>query len=175
MSQIQTAILAIVPGRHRLGVAVFRSGYLCYYRGKSLRQFRTEESLREAVRKFLAELVTRYGVNHLAIQTLIAQQKTSPLLVTVAEEVRIFSETEESVNLHEYSPFFVRQAFCHSATEEEPAIQKNAARQLAGRYPELERYLCRTKDWEKRYYRYIFSAIALGAVCSEELKNRKNV
>ncbi len=171
MPKTQTNILAVVPGRHRLGAAVFRGGYLCYYRGKSLRQFRSEKSLQEAVRKLLVKLVARYEVNHLTVQELITQQKASCLLVAVAREIKSFAETE-GIKLHEYSPLFVRQAFC---SDEEPATQENAAWQIAKRYPELERYLRRTKDWEKRYYRYIFSAVALGAVCSDELKNKKNV
>lgn len=170
MPQNQTNILAIVPGRHRIGVAVFRNGYLSYYRGKSLRQFRSEKFLQEAVRKFLVKLVARYDVNHLAVQELITQQKASRLLLAVAEQIKSFAETE-GIKLHEYNPLFVHQTICL----DEPATQENTAWEMAKRYPELERYLRRTKDWERRYYRYIFSAVALGAVCSEELKDKKNV
>ena len=170
MFQNQTNVLAVSPGRHRIGVAVFRNGYLCYYRGKSLRQFRNEKSLQNAVEKFLANLVTRYGINYLTVQSLIRQQETSPLLIAVAELVKRFAEIE-GIKLHEYSPFFVRQSFCRM----QPPTQENAARNIAKQYPELERYLSRTKDWERRYYRYIFNAIAVGAVCSQELKDYQNV
>jgi hypothetical protein len=43
-------------------------------------------------------------------------------------------------------------------------MSADAGRQMASRYVELTRYLHGNNDWERRYYGFVFNAIAVGEV-----------
>lgn len=170
---LQNTILGISPGRSRLGFGVFRDDDLLYYGGKSLCKFKTKTLVLSAVGNFLKFVFTKYKVGHVALPKLIKQQESSPLLVSVFRQIKIVSR-QSNVSIHEYHLIFIRQHLCKPGKP----TKENTTPKLAEQYPELNRYLKRTSPWERRYYGYIFNAVAAGAICTEELKkpeNNKNV
>jgi Holliday junction resolvasome RuvABC endonuclease subunit len=165
----QNIILSVSPGRHRIGYAIFHDGKLLYYGGTSLGRYKTNESAENAVEKFLKRIFTRYQVNHLAIPKLIKQQELSILLVSITALIKAVARTA-SVSIHEYSPIYIREQFCKN----EKSTKANTAKNLAARYGELNKYFNRTSEWERKYYGFVFTAVAAGAICAEELKNKEN-
>ncbi len=162
-------ILAISPGRNRMGYAVFSENKLFYYGGTLLSRYKTKESVLIAVEKFLKRIFTKYRISHLAIQKLIKQQELSTLLVLITAQIKTIAN-KQNVSVHEYSPMYIRQQFCR----DEKSTKANTTKTLTARYAELNRYYNRTSEWERKYYDYVFTAIATGIICAEELKKSKN-
>lgn len=164
----QNTVLAVIAGRYRLGVAVFRgTENLMYYRGKSLKQYRTENLLVKATRKFLKETFARNRITHLAMHKLQKSQKNSPLLAAIVREIKLAAR-KNKIAFCEYDAVSIRRKFCD--TEEQRATREVVAGKLAQKYPELARLRQRTRGWERKYYGYVFDAIACAEVCAAELR-----
>lgn len=182
MPHKQNTILAIIPGRSRLGIAVFRhcgdgdnEGYndstsLLYYGGKSLKRYRARNLLLKAVRIYLKEVFLGYRITHLATRKLLKSQKDSSLLVAVAREIRL-SAKKNNVIFCEYDAASARRKFC-GAGQNGRVTKETVIARLIERYPELTRLRQRNRIWEKRYYGYVFEAIAIAEVCSADVQKK---
>lgn len=157
MPEIPLSILAVSPGRSRLGVAVFRNGTLTYYGGKSLRQYRSESDSQQAIRKSLIKLIRRYGINSFAMADLNKQQRHSPTVVSIDAYIQMVAR-QNRMAIRKYNPISVRKILC----EDDKPTKDNVAHRLVKRYRELGRYLSDSNSWERRYYGFVFSAIAIG-------------
>lgn len=173
MHPYSPVILSIAPGRNRLGIAVFRHGNLVFYGGKSLRQHRSELEVFAAVERLIEGLIGSYRVTHLAIFELNEQQRRFAHLAALAEHILAVAR-RSGIPVHQYNSLFVRRQFCPG----ERATKANTAARLIEEYLELGKYLSRVSDWERRYYGYVFEAIALGKVCARQIdgdtRNIKN-
>lgn len=159
MPRNRHSILSITPGRSRLGVAVFHNGTLIYYVGKSLRQFRSETELLHAVKKILAKLIERYAIRTVLVPELNRQQRHSDGVVLIDRLIESFVRSR-GVRVNRYDPLIVRRSLCG----ETRPTKSNTAHSLSKRYVELKRFLIGESDWERRYYGYVFGAIAGGEV-----------
>ena len=158
------AVLSIALSRNRLGLAVYRDGFLEYYRGKTLRQFRRRRQRSHAVARILRDLIGHYSPGELLMPQLNTQQRHSDeLRALYSLSGRIVEQ--EGLLLHLYDQTDVKAAIC----EGEKGTNANVELKLIKQYPELERY-CRARvEWERRYYRLVFQAIAAGeARCKEK-------
>jgi RNase H-fold protein (predicted Holliday junction resolvase) len=164
-------ILAVIPGRRRIGFAVFFNQTLVYYGGTSLARFKTKQKVFEAVEKFMDKNINRFEIDRVAVRRLSKSQETSPLLVSISEHIKTICKTEK-LELSFYDGKFINRYFCK---ENERATKEKTAAFLAAKYPELNCYYKLKKDYEKKYYAFVFQAIALGLVCISELKESKNV
>ena len=167
MPEISRSILAVTVGRSRLGIAVFRNGTLTYYGGKSLRQYSSESDRHGAIHKFLHKLFHRYGINSLAMTDLNKQQRHSPAVISVDSYVRSIAK-DSHVTIRKYDAVTVRMMIC----EKDKPTKDNTAAKLVERYGELGRYHRGANSWERRYYGFVFSAIAIGEVFTRDLRVR---
>lgn len=159
MSRNRHSILSITSGRSRLGVAVFHNGSLIYYSGKSLRQFRSESGLLHAVRKILAKLIERYAIQTVLVPELNPQQRHSTGVILIDTQIESFLRGQ-GLSVRKYDPLTVRRSLC---VDSKPT-KLNTARVLTKRYAELNRFRFDESEWERRYYGYVFGAIAGGEV-----------
>lgn len=153
----QDYVISLIPGRRRLGVAVFRNGTLFYYAGKSLRQFRSEAESLRAVRRMLSKLIERYSIRIVLLPELNRQQQRAEGVVAI-ETVIVRFMRNRGVSVDRYDPMIARRRLCDGVkpTKWETAIS------LSKRYAELSRFTVGSGDWQKRYYGYVFGAIAGG-------------
>jgi RNase H-fold protein (predicted Holliday junction resolvase) len=163
-------ILAVIPGRRRIGFAVFYNQNLVYYGGTSLARFKTKQTICEAVEKFMGKHINRFEINGVAVRRLDKSQEISPLLVSISKYLKTICKAEK-LELSFYDGKFINTHFCKE--NERPTKEKTAAF-LAAKYPELNCYYKLKKDYEKKYYAFVFQAIALGLVCLAELDKKEN-
>lgn len=160
MNLIPRSILSVSPGRGRLGVAVFRRGRLIYYRVKSLRQYRSDIDLRNALENILDRLFTRFGIDELRLPELNKQQRHSAGLLSI-DKVLVLTARQQKIATRRYDPLNVREMICKGTKP----TKANAEQKLAEIYPELAQYRRGDLEWERRYYGFLFSAIAGGCEC----------
>lgn len=166
MNPITHSILSISPSRGRLGVAVFRRGRLIYYGVKSLRQFQNGDDLRSASERILAKLFKKYCIGTLMMPVLNRQQSHSTVLVSIDRTCRDLAR-HHKVSLQPYDPLAVRRILCQEAKP----TKANASDKLVEIYPELSRHNRGGSQWERRYYGYLFGAIAAFKACEFDKQN----
>jgi len=167
MNKIKT-FLAIVPGRHRLGYAVFHHNKLSFYGIASLSSFKTKDEIFQAVERFLIRIISRFQFDRIVTYKLSKSQAASVLLVEATGHLRNLAEKQKIKTLR-YDSHFVNRHFCRN--DERPTKDKTALF-LVSKYPELKRYHQLKQEWQQRYYAYLFKAIALGLVCLDELTRK---
>ena len=169
MNKIKT-IFSIVPGRHRLGYAVFHRNKLIFYGIASLSSFKTKSEIDKAVERFLVRIVSRFQIDRVAIRKLDKSQKESILLTELTEHLKGLCK-KQKIKVLPYDRNFINRHFCKS--DERPTKDKTAL-SLVSTYPELKRYRNLKQEWQQRYYACIFKAIALGLVCLAELARKED-
>lgn len=168
MNKIKT-ILAIVPGRHRLGYAVFHHNKLSFYGVASLSKFKTKDAIYQAVERFLMRSISRFQLDRIVIYKLNKSQTASTLLVEVTEHLKALAR-KQKIKILCYDGNFVNRHFCRD--DERPTKDKTAA-YLVSKYPELKRYHNLKQEWQQRYYTSLFKALALGLRCQAELARKE--
>ena len=169
MNKIKT-ILSVIPGRHRLGYAIFHQNKLIFYGITSLSSFKTKGEIAKALERFLVRIVSRFQIDKIAIRKLEKSQEASPLLTEITEHLKILCR-KQSIKILRYERNFINRHFCEN--DERPTKDKTALA-LVSKYPELKRYYELKQEWQQRYYSYIFKAIALGLVCLTELARKED-
>ncbi|MFN0278505.1 MAG: hypothetical protein ACKVRN_07880 [Pyrinomonadaceae bacterium] len=111
------------------------------------------------MKKILAKLVERYAIRTVLVPELNRQQLHSAGVVLIDMLIENFVRSR-GVRVDRYDPLIVRRSLCG----ETKPTKSNTARSLSKRYAELARFLFGESDWERRYYGYVFGAIAGGEV-----------
>lgn len=161
-------ILAVDPGRSRLGVAVFEGTALHYYAVKALRVPGTRADVCRAAERVLSTLIAAHRPTHMAIeQPLVVQQRAALL----AHVIRALKTTARRYGLviSEYAPQVVRRLIC----DYEKPTKRAVAQRLAALYPELGRYRAVQSRWAELYYERLFGAVAVGLVCYTLRENQQ--
>lgn len=170
MSQmLSSIILGIDPGARQIGVSVFKDDELIFYAVKSIKKPNKEESLIK-LRKVVGELIASYQVEFVAIEKVVFVQQHRSFVKVVYEEIKDFLK-RQNIELFEYNPKLIRQTICGL----QKPTKRNTALILAQRYGELTRYFNVPRLWQKRYFAQLFDAIAVGLVCSKELRETKQL
>ena len=157
-------ILAIDPGTKELGVAVLEDAELVYYAVKTVRDRSTAQSILQQIAKITSDLVVKFHPESLAIEKMFIVQKSAALLSVAAEEMK--SVASYRLDVYEYAPKTVRKFICQDGA----ATKREVARVVAERYPELRRHLQTRNKWDEKYYANIFDAVAVGLMCSNEIR-----
>jgi Holliday junction resolvasome RuvABC endonuclease subunit len=160
-------ILAIDPGTRRIGVAVLEGKELLYYGVKTIRRPKTPREILEEGAILIKNVTTIYQPHILAIEKMSLIQKSETLLVVVAEEIKATAK-KEGLSIYEYIPAMVRKRICQTGK----ATKQETAKQIALRYPELQRYLHYPSKWEEIYYANMFDAVAVGICCYLDLEKQ---
>ena len=161
----QSTILAVDPGTRELGVAVFKNQELIFYHVKTATNRKSPLAALEIIAAYIRNLVKKYYPTVLAVEKMFITQKNSALLVVAAEQIKAVAK-EANLPVYEYAPTSIRKRLCRSGR----ATKREAARILTLKYPELKRYYLRTAKWERDYYANLFDAVAVGVVCTDDLK-----
>lgn len=159
-----TKILAIDPGTKELGVAVLFEDQLEYYGVKTFKRRQPAHLFLSGVARYISELIAEHQPQALAIEQTFFIQKESALLNVTAAVIRHMAK-QAGLTVYEFDPTKVRQLICQS----DRATKREAAKILAGRYPELARYLKQPTKWETLYRAHVFDAVAVGLVCRQQL------
>jgi Holliday junction resolvasome RuvABC endonuclease subunit len=152
-------ILAVDPGRTRLGVAVFEGAALRYYAVKTLRVPGTPADVRRVAAHILSTLIATYRPTHMAIEQPLVVQQRAELLAHVIGALKTTARLHGLI-VGEYSPQAIRRFICATIKP----TKSEVAHRLAAQYPELMRYDHAQTKWEEMYYERMFGAIAVGLV-----------
>lgn len=159
MNHTQNAILAIAPGKREIGVAVFVGFDLVYVSVKTIRQQKIKKIAPEEISRILQKLFAGFAIKIVVAKAISQYQTLSPDLKRFVERIKFECEQKEipvaTVSLEE-----IKLALCNG----EKATEKKAFETLLLDYPELKRYWNRPNKWQKDYYAFLFSAVAVGAV-----------
>ena len=150
-------ILAIDPGSREMGVVVLEGSDLIHHGVKSLKTFRPEAVLREAVNDIIKKLIIEYRIRIMVVENGWFSQEQSPLFQAVFQTIEAVA-AEESLKLVAYAPKTIRKIICGDGK----ATKKRAARILAIQYPLLEIYLEQNYRWKEKYWLNVFDALAAG-------------
>jgi Holliday junction resolvasome RuvABC endonuclease subunit len=164
MHTAPTKILAIDPGTKELGVAVLLEDRLEYYGVKTFKQRQPRHAFLAAVVRYITGLIADHHPNVLAIEQTYFIQREAALLNVTAAEIKYTAE-RCGLAVFEFAPAKVRQHVCRA----EKATKRETAKVLAGRYPELARYLKQPTKWEALYWAHVLDAVAVGLVCWQQI------
>jgi hypothetical protein len=156
-------VLSLSFSNNRLAYAVFRHGQLDYYAGKTLRQFRTARSRNRGMLSILNLLVAVHKIDQIALPSLNKQQRRSSDLRTLYRTVFRYC-LDRRLKLIVLDPVQMRRRLIGSAR---PTIA-NLRQRLIEFFPELKRYALTGSDWERRYYRHVFTGIGCGLIATDD-------
>lgn len=167
-------LLAISPGTREFGVAVFRGFELIYFGVKTFKNGTSAKHLRKEVTDFWQEFSEHYKPTVLALKEVNQYQQTSQTLLMITDYMKIQAE-KSKILFVEISLAQIRSVL--DGDNKKPT-KKRIFQRVAGLYPELQQYENRPSKWQRNYYAYIFSAVAVGLVClndlAEKTKNLKS-
>lgn len=171
IKQTPPVMLAINPGTRLVGYAVLQGEELLRYGVKTILKRKTPAEILTAVGKFITELITDYEVSILAVEKMVAAQEDSPLLAVAIEQIKTIA-AQAQIKIYEYAPSVVRKRLGDKLKTTKPAkiTKREVARLISDRYRHLQCFYNRTRLWELRYYGSLFDAIAVGLVCSTDLR-----
>ncbi len=170
MSTKTPRILAIDPGTRHMGVAVIHGDDLLYYGVKSFKRKRPAYQLLKATRDVLLQLIRDFRPSILAYEkTFYVQQKSSALLHVQEIEIKRLAEAAK-LKVVGYSPSHVRRVLCRDGRATKQAV----ANLLVERFPEVAGYRHSHEGQRERYWLNMFDAVAVAAVCAEEIDDQQS-
>lgn len=167
MNSSQYVILAIAPGRRELGVAVFADADLIYSSVKTIRHRKSNDFPLEETTRILETLCRAFSIKTVVVKTISQYQKLSPGLERVAECIEVQS-ARKGLEVRKITLEEIKRVLCASQN----ATEKKAFEMLLASYPELRRYWNRPNKWQRDYYAFLFSAVAVGMVYLKTFSER---
>jgi Holliday junction resolvasome RuvABC endonuclease subunit len=157
-------ILAIDPGGKELGVVVLEGQQLLFYAVKPTKLYTQKQLSLQYVKTLVQNLMTTYEISALVIKQVPNSYINAKEINKVANYIKKLVQSK-NISVFEYSPKVIRSSVCR----ESMASRKQVANRLAMDYPELARFRG-SEGWQERYYGKIFTALALGLTCFDQLK-----
>ena len=162
-------ILAIDPGSREMGVVVLEDSELIHHGVKSLKTFRPEAVLRQAVTEILNKLIVEYDIKSMVVENGWFSQERSPLFQTVFRTIKEVAR-KRNLKLETFAPKTIRKFICADGK----ATKRRTARILATQYPLLEIYLEQNYRWKEKYWLNVFDALAAGLTFVKQNSGNKN-
>lgn len=150
-------LLAIDPGAREMGIAILEGKELVYYAVKSLRQFRPESALKDALAKYLNKLIADYSIKEIVLENGWVSQLGSKLFDCCINTIKEIAKANK-LPVSSYNPKTIRKIICGSGK----VNKLTTARKIVSHYPELNIYLEQDKRWKELYWLNVFDAIAAG-------------
>lgn len=160
-------VLAITPGTREFGVAIFHGFELVYFGVKTFKREHSVKRLKSEVSSLLKELCQPRKPQHLAIKEINQYQRKSSNLFLIADFIKKQAHLNE-IPVVEVSLAQVR----HLLGAGRKPTQTEIFQKVATLYPELRQYQNRPSKWQGEYYTCIFSAVAAGLVCLNDLASQ---
>ena len=159
-----TKILAINPGTRYLGIAVFEGPELLDWRVKVIKGKWSKEKQQKTLA--VARLfIDQYEPDVLAIKKLHRSRSSANLNLLVSRIKQV--SKRKGLRIHQYSIKDVESFFF-------PGVKSNKnklAETITLKYPFLLHEFKKEKSNKNSYHIRAFEAVALGAVCSQQLEN----
>lgn len=159
MNYSRNVVLAIAPGKRELGVAVFSGARLLDASIKTIRNQKSKKSLSKEIAGIMEKLFQDFPIRIVVIKAISQYQRLSPDLESIVACIKFESE-REGLQITNITIEQIKSELC----EDEKATEKRAFKALLASYPELKRYWNRPNKWQKDYYAFLFSAVAVGVV-----------
>jgi Holliday junction resolvasome RuvABC endonuclease subunit len=157
-TQTKLRILAIDPGTHELGYALFEGSDLVDYGVKAPPSQRAPRELLTYLDSMLLRFFDERRLDVLVLeQNNFEHLKQNALLVLAVTRMKALAK-RHNVTCFEYAPRTVRHMVCANGD----ATKKELSKIVAARFPELRSYLESNRKWRERYYGNIFDAVACG-------------
>lgn len=164
MNSSQNAILTIAPGKRELGIAVFNGADLVYASVKTIKHRKSRKYLLDEIAGIIKKLLESFRVKVVVTKAISQYQKLSADLKRVVRRIK-FESRRVGLPVVEIKLDQIKSVLCKS----EKTTEKKAFETLLESYPELKKYWNRPNKWQKDYYAFLFSAVAVGAVYLEKL------
>ena len=159
-----TKILAINPGTRYLGIAVFEGPELLDWRVKVIKGKWSKEKQQKTLA--VARLfIDQYETDVLAIKKLHRSRSSANLNLLVSRIKQV--SKRKGLRIHQYSIKDVESFFF-------PGVKSNKnklAETITLKYPFLLHEFNKENANKNSYHIRVFEAVALGAVCSQQLEN----
>jgi Holliday junction resolvasome RuvABC endonuclease subunit len=162
LNSMALKILSINPGTRYLSIAIFIDSRLLNWEIKVIKGKWSREKL-EKIKGILNEIFETYQPNFLVIKRL-HPKRCSFNLKMLLSKIKEFAR-KKRIKVFQYSIKEIEKFF----SPEERINKKELAEILISRYPELTHELEKEKRNKNPYYFRIFEAIALGAVCFDQI------
>lgn len=164
MKKKKDRVLAVDPGTHHIGFAVFDGKELIHYGVKTiLRGKPYREVLREG-RKVIRMLLEDFRPGALLIErTRFENIKGSATLNKFTDEIERIGKTKR-LRIRTFSANTVRKVICGNGW----ATKRDVAQEVCRRFPELRPYLSSDRRWKEEFYLNMFDAVALGMAYSHK-------
>jgi len=159
-----TKILAINPGTRYLGIAVFEGPELLDWRVKVIKGKWSKEKQQKTL-AVVRNLIERYQPNVLAIKKL-HRSRSSGNLNQLVSRIKQHSK-RKGLKVYQY-PIKELEAFFFGKAK---ANKNKLAEILTSKYPFLLHEFNKERSSRNSYHIRVFEAVALGAVCSQQLEN----
>ena len=159
-NKITTPVLAIHPGRRKMGVAVLEGNELLYWGVTGFREKDVRELL-DGVRNRVQSLIQVYQPGMLAVERPhAARLKASPALEMIVERISAVA-VADSLYFCLYDALTIRRHLCG----QERATRRQMITQIVARYPHLSRYAAPgVSRWQESYWLPMFAAVGVGLV-----------
>lgn len=168
----QSLILAVNPGTRYLGLAIFHGNQLIDWRVKIIKGKWSSKKLQKVL-SIVDGIIDRYRPDHLAIKHVHPSRSSKNLNALVEGIEKLALRNKHPV--HRYSIKQMERFLCG----EKRKNKKNLAQAVAAQYPELyseldtefPELLDPNRKRKNPYHMRMFEAVALGAMCTNELNN----
>lgn len=147
----------------------FRGFELVYFAVKTLKHGTSAKHLKKEIIAFWQEIQEFYNPSIMALKEINQYQQTSATLLLIADSLKTQAEKSQ-VLLFEISLAQIRLLVNGGNRK---STQKRVFQRIAALYPELQQYENRPSKGQKDYYAYIFSSVAVGLVCLNDLAQKK--
>ena len=163
MNSSQNAVLTIAPGKRELGIAVFNGTELVYASVKTIKHRKSRKYLLDEIAGILKKLLESFRVKVVVTKAVSQYQRLSSDLERIVKRIK-FESRRAGLPVVEIKFEQIKSVLCKG----EKTTQKKAFETLLESYPELKKYWNRPNKWQKDYYAFLFSAVAVGAVYLEK-------
>lgn len=157
-------ILAIDPGGKELGVVALEGQQLLFYAVKPTKLHTNDQVSFQHIKRLINGFISTYKTSVLVIKEVPNSYINAREINEVANYI-INLVQSRNISVFEYTPNIVRRSVCKS----NKATRKQMFNRLAITYPELGRFEAKSV-WRDRYYGKVFTALALGLTCFDQLK-----
>jgi Holliday junction resolvasome RuvABC endonuclease subunit len=158
-------ILAVNPGWHHLGIAVFRGSDILDWRVRLVTGYTLSERQLK-IRSIVADLIEEYRPTVLAIKRL-HRSRSSENLRKIARQIASYCR-RRGIGIQRYSIQELEAICCPNMK----ANKRTLAGILANRYPVLRFDLQRELEKRNGYRIRMFEAVALGTACRQHMENK---
>ena len=159
-------VLAIDPGTHYWGIAVFKGENLYEATVKILTANHSPANRLKETKGLFLSLVEDYAPSVLVLEKpFFFWSKQAHLLDVMIDEIKSLAK-KKKIKVYEYSPRTARKIVCGNGN----TSKKEMAKFLTSIYPELHIRLKQDRKYKELYWGHAFDAVGLGVCYLKKIK-----